>query len=282
MHWIVQNNLWSEDAYTDFINALDRMGVDYTYVKIIPFTKKLVNLDFDPTKGDWEEAEEPYIDESLDLFAYGSTSLTRIALDRGWKPGTLLNDNFDFKEWRKGLGASNLLNGTSVTCTIQESLKLELPEYLFVRPQFDNKAFTGITHTKEQYLNWAKQIAEIEEDLEDRNACLLNKNTPIALAPERKILAEYRLFVVEGKIVTGSLYKLGKRVIYDSDYLNDEVVKFAESMIEMWEPAKGYVLDIAETPEGCKVIEYNNLNCSGLYASNVHKLIEACESADFS
>ena len=36
-------------------------------------------------------------------------------------------------------------------------------------------------------------------------------------------------------------------------------------------------MDIAETPDGLKIIEVNNLNSAGWYKGNVQKLIEALE-----
>ena len=53
--------------------------------------------------------------------------------------------------------------------------------------------------------------------------------------------------------------------------------EYVKNMIQIWTPAKAFVLDIASTPYGYKVIEINNINTAGFYDANVGKLIEAIE-----
>jgi len=93
-------------------------------------------------------------------------------------------------------------------------------------------------------------------------------------------VTETRFFVVDGKIVTGSLYKRGNKVIYDSN-IDPDVQKFAQEMVDFWQPNRAFVIDIALTPDGCKIVEINNINSSGFYASNVNKIIDAIEGMEF-
>jgi len=48
-------------------------------------------------------------------------------------------------------------------------------------------------------------------------------------------------------------------------------------MVDLWSPDVGFVLDIADTPEGFKVIEVNCLNASGFYACDMAKVVFALE-----
>ena len=48
--------------------------------------------------------------------------------------------------------------------------------------------------------------------------------------------------------------------------------------MERWTPAESCVMDIGVTEQGWKVIEFNNMNSSGFYASDVAKYVEAIET----
>nr|WP_020397217.1 ATP-grasp domain-containing protein [Thiolinea disciformis] len=100
----------------------------------------------------------------------------------------------------------------------------------------------------------------------------------VLIAPLQIILKEYRLFIVKHSIVTGSVYKLAGKP-YVSDLLDEAALQYAESIIQQWLPSESCVMDLALTEQGYKVIEFNNINSSGFYATNVAKLIQALEYA---
>ncbi len=70
------------------------------------------------------------------------------------------------------------------------------------------------------------------------------------------------------------MYKLKQNVI-TSDIIPDEVIEFAYQAINKWSPDIAYVLDIAVTNEGLKIIEINNINSSGFYKSDIEKIVTA-------
>lgn len=78
--------------------------------------------------------------------------------------------------------------------------------------------------------------------------------------------------------MTASLYKEGGRVKY-SPYVDDRVVRFVQSFLGdgKWEPARAYVIDVAETKNGLSIIECNNINAAGWYAADVQKLVVAID-----
>ncbi len=59
--------------------------------------------------------------------------------------------------------------------------------------------------------------------------------------------------------------------------VDDPAIAFTQHLVDQWCPARGFVLDIALTDNGYKVVEINCLNSAGLYASNVGKLVVAIE-----
>ena len=143
-------------------------------------------------------------------------------------------------------------------------------ESFFIRPCEDTKDFAGTVYTKEDFLSWREDLLQLEEQ------CDFADNDMIA-SPVKEIFAEHRFFVVDRKIATYSQYKKGDK-LFKSTEVNEEVIGFANEMIALWQPSRAFVIDIAETPEGLKVIEINNFNSAGFYAADVGKLIDAIEN----
>lgn len=276
MFWVVQNDLYNEAGYVRFLEALERLSVDYIIVKPIPFTNQFLPADFDSTTQEVDDVEEPYIDTNQKVIVMGAVSLSRIARNRGWIPGTYLNNNFDFETWRDGFGKENILNSDSITAKICDSIDItNMSDHLFVRPVDDSKAFSGTIMEKNDFFDWKQSISIIKEE----EFQPLHKNTKIAIANYKKINVEYRFFIVGGKIVTGSLYKQGS-MVRSSDIIDDDVLWFTARMIHRWEPADAFVIDIANTKDGFKVIEINNINSAGFYAADCQKIVSALEDLE--
>jgi len=275
MLWIVQNNLYNEAGYVRFIEALDRLELEYLVIKPIPFTNQFLPADFDSATQEVDDVEEPFIDTSKKVLAFGATSLSRIAKARGWNPGTYHNENFDYSIWREGFGWENILNGDAGVGAVHEMINSFDGDWLFVRPVEDTKAFTGMVMSCYDLHDWLQSISMIEEE----EFSPLHRNTEIMISSAKPILAEYRLFVVDGKVVTSSLYKQGNQTLYRED-ADDDVLEFAAEMINKWQPATAFVLDIARTDWGLKVIEINTINSAGFYAADVQKIIMALEELE--
>ena len=278
MIWVIQNNLYNEKGYVRFIEALDRLNVDRVIVKPVPFTNRFVPEDFDSMTQELDDVEEPYIDDSQKVIVCGATTLNRIAKSRNWYPGTYLNDNFEFEIWRDGFGEENILNADSIVAKLKDSWVAYVQsgfDSVFVRPTDDSKAFAGIAMDSVDFEKWYWGREAIKEE----EFQPLHQNTIISIASIKNILTEYRLFVVDGKVVTASLYKRGTVVISDSN-VDDVIIDFAQKMVDKWQPAKAFVIDIADTDKGLKVIEINNINSAGFYECDVQKIIMALEEME--
>jgi len=280
MLWIVQQDLWDEAGYVTFIEALDRLEIEYLVIKPIPFTNRILPADFDSFKQDINDVEEPFIDTTQDIMAFGATSLTRIAKARDWHPGTYMNENFTYEKWSEGFGLDNILNPDSIVQRLGDYFDLSGFEgsNVFVRPVLDSKTFNGEVKSKYDFKDWQQSIKFMEEFMTEElvDIPMLNKDTVIAVASAKKIYSEYRLFVVNKKVVTASQYKLGSEMVTTAD-IDQRVYNFATRMIYSWMPAAAFVMDIADTADGLKVIEINNINSSGFYAADPQKIIVAIE-----
>jgi len=142
----------------------------------------------------------------------------------------------------------------------------------FARPCEDNKAFAGQVMTRTNFLEWQKVIIDIDEP-----RAKLNKNTMITIAPFKNIMTEARMFVFDGKVVTGSYYKLGAKVRYEEVKTGDPVIDYTNDIVKNYQPTRAFVIDIALTEDGYKIIEINGVNSVGLYNADVEKFVQAVE-----
>jgi len=86
--------------------------------------------------------------------------------------------------------------------------------------------------------------------------------------------------VVNGEIVTSSLYKSGRVVRYSSD-VGPMILEYAQQMVDIWNPRIAFTLDIAHTPDGLKIIETNAISSSGFYSIDIGKFVGAIEGLDY-
>ena len=272
MFWVIQNNLYNEYGYTVLIDTLDRLNIQYVDVKVVPFFDILAPVDFDSHsyQKEIDKSIEPIIDDTGLVMVCGSLTLAKIAKQIGWVPGSFINDNFHYNEWKKAYG-ENLLNFDSVVGYLN-TIKLTWDEF-FIRPCEDTKEFSGMVLTKDQL--YACQNGLIVEGIQ-----YCDSNPLVIAAPLREIYNEYRFFVIDGQIITYSQYKLGNKIVH-SPYVDEEIIKFTQKMVDNWQPARAFVIDIALIPEGLKVIEINNFNSAGFYASDVNKIVGAIENMKF-
>lgn len=252
MFWVIQENLSNEPGFESLTEALIRRALPFTIVKIVPFSHELI--------------PEPVIPDGP-VIVSGSTILTKVAMERGWKPGAFLNDNFDFRVWQEKYKGF-LLNDDAV---ITEFGRLNPKEPVFVRPCSGHKTFAGFILEPENVQSWQDQILNVSDGYST-----LTTETLVLSASPKQILREYRFFIIDRQVITGSLYKSGFYFQTSGDC--DELAQsLAEAAAQTWQPDRAFVMDIALTPKGPKVIEINCLNAAGFYQANVDRLVEALE-----
>jgi len=252
LHWVIQENLYKEEAFIDLIQALENSKCKYNVVKVVPF----------------EHSLEPEPKINSNVVVMGATVMIGIALERKWIPGVFYNDNFNHKIWSDKLG-NELLNYESEVC----AFKNINPKYnpFFIRPCEDRKIFTGQVIDKANLKIWSKSV----KSTGNVGYVTLNPDSLVVVSPVKVIHAEWRFFVVDGEVITGSLYKRGDRVIHLPMINKEDSHLYAQSMVDKWQPDRAFVIDVALTDNGYKVIEYNCLNSSGFYKSNVGKIVNS-------
>ena len=253
MLYVVQKNVFKETNYELIFEALNKLGLEYEVVE------------FD-SNGNVE-----VLTDRTDVFVFGSVTLARISTDRGWVPGSYYGGNHDFSIYSEKYG-DNLLNSDSIITTIgdknifKDDVIYTGDELYFIRPCKDSKVFTGKVFTKDKW----------EGEINNPNR-KVDMDTLIQVAKPKKIYKEARCWVVDGKIVTSSYYFFHGNVMYEEN-VEPEGLEFAQSMVNLFEVAPAFVMDICLTPDGWKIVEINCINCSGFYKGDLQKVLIALEN----
>jgi hypothetical protein len=269
MHYIIQENVFREQHYDMLEKSITKLGLKHTTVRVFPFVDKIVRLEDIP---DGPFNVDDLIDFNPDtnnVFCFGAIKLARVAAQRAWKPGSMMNQNHDFEVYKEHY-RDNLLNWDSKIQKFSDPVDWFPGETKFFRPTQDTKTFTGKVFAQVEWEDF------VYEQLNNGHITILNKDTQIQVSSVKKIYKEIRFWVVNGKIITGSQYRLGNQTIYDSNY-EPEAQEFAQSMVDKFQLAEAFVIDVCLTDSGWKVVECGCLNCAGFYKSDLQKMIIALE-----
>ena len=264
MHWVVQSNIFHEENYEHLLSTLDRLSLSYSTHKVVPFVGTI-----DP---------EPTLPDGTDVIVMGSYALARYAQRRGWRPGAFV-DNLEFELQREHWG-ERMLNADA---TVVPFAAIPFQREPFVlRPVLDTKSFTGMVIDWGEYESWRDRILALETAGEDSAGLGLGSRDATMLCTLKEIWSETRTWIVDGEVVTCSGYKLGRRTRYAPPELVDPaIVAFAREAAQHWSPNRAYVLDVAETPDGMRIVEVNNLNSAGWYRCDMQRLVIALEGMTY-
>jgi hypothetical protein len=270
MHYVIQENLFQERHFQTLIDSLEKMRLDYTVVRIFPFVDKVVRLVDIPDENYELDSLPDFDPPDKKIFVFGAIKLSKIAEDRGWTPGSMMNSNHDFMVYRDFYG-DNLLNYDSKIMTLSEKIEWDNHfDLKFIRPTKDNKAFAGNLFTM---FEWEDLI---ENYLHNFKGPELNENTQIQISTPKNMMKEVRFWIVNGQIVTCSQYRLGANLVLDEN-VEDEAKDFVRKMIGIYQLADAFVMDVCLTDDGWKIVECGCINCAGFYKSDVQKIIISIE-----
>lgn len=256
MQWLLQD---FEDT-RKLADALDRLEIPYSWHKVVPFVGDLV--------------PEPNVVDPNSVVLFGSYTLWRFAEKKAYQPGIFKLRPFV----HEGTWHPYLLNGADALFLYVRDIPARLNndgKHWFLRPVDDSKEEPGNVKSTSEILQLAEKVLRLDEK-EIPNGSLRH-DTLLMLTKPVRILREWRLWVVDGKVVTYSLYKEGARVVYRHE-IDEDAHVFGQKMVDL-NPgyAQAYVIDICRTEEGLKLLETNCLNAAGFYAADLVKLATAID-----
>lgn len=254
MQWILQQ---FEDTQK-LADALDRLGISYSWHKVVPFVGELI--------------PEPQVKDPLSVVMFGSYTLWRYAETKGLFPGVFRIAPFVHeKPWQ-----SFMLNGPNALFLTVSEIEAKLPSdrsHWFIRPVSDSKELAGNVKSAADIHETARMVMSLDAS-EIPNGSL-RPDTLMMLTEPSSILKEWRIWIVNNKVMTYSLYKEGSRVTYRHE-IDEDALEFAQTLIELnqgYSPA--YVMDICRTEKGLRLLETNCINAAGFYAADLTKLAAA-------
>lgn len=254
MHWVLQEHDFREPGWNALVETLERLALPHSFHKVVPFVGALL--------------PEPAVAQPH-VICMGSYSMRHAARRYGWKPGVFDLADQDFVRQHEHWG-EHLLNAHSRVVPFGD---VKLLEPSFLRPVDDTKSFAGRVYEPVAFHEWQRSVLALGDDSHTLRASSL-----VQVARPVTIHAEYRCWVVQDRVVTASLYKRGDTVFSSGD-VPEQILGYANERAREWSPHEAYVMDIAETPDGLRIIELNTLNAAGFYAADVQKLVMALEDA---
>ena len=171
-----------------------------------------------------------------------------------------------------------LLNGADAEFLTLKSVPAKLShtgDDLFMRPVSDSKEVAGGVKSRAEIHAIAEKVLSI--DPSEIPGGSLEHDTEMMFTEPMRILQEWRLWVVDEQIITYSLYKEGRRVVYRAE-IDEDALAFAKQMVAA-NPhyARAYVIDVCRTADGLRLIETNCINAAGFYAAELQKLAFAID-----
>lgn len=236
MKWLIKPTLLESGKIKSIMNMLDAADIQYDIVHT------LNGVMYNSNK------EEYKFDKAIQNFVCGSYQLAK-AVDKIQPSACFLLDDFSFKDWYKIFGAENMLNSSAQFAYPKDIVWTS--EEMFVRPLHDTKSFNGGIY----------------------NANNIPVDVECMVAPLQEIQKEFRFFVLDGKIIGSSQYKMNGQ-LFASSLVDEDAKVFAQEMIEKFD-FPGYVIDIAVTNGKCSIVELNCFNASGFYEIDLFKFISS-------
>lgn len=271
MHWILELppdrlDLTEQDySQIRLSKILEEKNLPFSFHKVVPIAGELI----------------PGVEANKNAICIGPYSMRNYAKRQGIIPGVYDIEDMNFLVQKKHWG-EQMLNSESKVITFKELTAISLiddKEY-FVRPINDSKVFAGGIFTGKELLSWHEKVVVLEDDYGDT----LTGNTIIQVMRPLQILREYRNWIIDGEIITSSLYKKGDKVTY-SNQVPEDVIAYVKECISIWQPHKAFVIDVCviETVDNkidFRIVEINTINAAGFYHADLNKLVDAFEKLE--
>lgn len=256
MHWVIQRGLYSRDNFIALTDALERRDLPHVVVDMSANGERTL----------------PDVRPEGPVMVCGALRLARIATTLGWVPGSFANANHDQRVWGEPWHG-HLVNGDAITCRLDEFKPTG--RSVFMRPCEDNKAFSGQVFSPEEMVDLQRRAAYPESA-----QSALRPEVMVAHATPKTIMREARFFVVDGRLVAHGTYRVGSHAVCLPN-VDVAATDFAQRMVDIYAPARAFVLDVALTENGYAVVEVNCINSAGFNGADAGSIVEAIEGMDF-
>ncbi|MDJ1506930.1 ATP-grasp domain-containing protein [Xanthocytophaga agilis] len=253
LQWVVQRMLTDSNDIQKIRQACESVSIDFFEVDIIPFTDQLPEFPLDKQS----------------IF-YGSTNFMNLVYAHPELRKGLFLDKVAFtienylSKWQR-----YMLNSDALVVTFQELMAMPYNEdqLLFIRPNEDSKAFAGETRFFKDIADWYYRLTQIEN-------INLSLDTKIIVGEPYNIKKEWRLWIVNKKVVAASQYREYFK-LKKVEGCPQEVIAFAEQRCQEYTPHPIFVMDIGHCGDSLYIIECNCMNSAGFYKADIAQIIHS-------
>lgn len=268
MFWLLQENVANENGLYELIDVLSRSRISFAVVKWLPWATH-------PTPNLFGfETENTVVLGSVPMCQWAANHQPPLV------PGVWQSQFFAVAHYKKVFG-DHYFNWDAAIVSLRDllltvGLEPALSEF-FVRPNDDTKTFAGIVLRQEQAAAW------VTTQVEMHGPAVLN--TLVAISSVKPIRAEYRFVIVAGQVVTGSQYRQhGRLTLQQLVDPQAPAYRAATQLAALW-PQRSvadavFMLDLADTENGFRVIELNCFNCAGWYACDPQQIVCALQNLE--
>ncbi|MFB6455411.1 ATP-grasp domain-containing protein [Chitinophaga sp. Hz27] len=254
IQWVVQQNLTTPTHLQQIQSACNAIGIPVISVMVIPFTDTL-----------------PDFNRERKSIIYGSTTFHAIAAkDPLLMEGVFYDeDNFSMANYLD-IWKDHMLNYGAITTTFHQLItQSSFPhdKLLFIRPDGDTKSFAGEVKRFDEIESWYKQA--IQAGNFD-----LNEHTSIVAGEPYNIAKEWRLWIVNKKVVAASQYREYFKLKKITG-CPENVIAFAEARCKEYTPHDVFVMDICLCSDQLYIVECGTMNAAGFYEGNVFDIVKA-------
>ncbi len=251
IRWVVQKNLTSREDLKGLKEACAKIGVNYIEINIIPFTTVLPEFEIN----------------SCNIY-YGSTTFNKLIYENeATRRGLFFNaETFSIENYLEKWGR-NMLNYEASVTTFRDLMRCEYEneKNLFIRPNDDNKSFAG-------EIKKFSEIGEWYEKLKNVGDTDLFPDSKIIVSEPYNIQYEWRLWIVNKKVVAASKYREYFRLAKERG-CPPEVISFAEKRCEEYVPHDVFVMDICLCGDEYYIVECGCMNGAGFYKADIESIV---------
>lgn len=276
--WILQSNGFKSSYLFEMVDTLKRFDIDFKDFGVfnngISNLSEILDCDVNETnfitrggtnflsileKLKLKNRDLSYLDNKLPKEIVNNSILY---IDKLIKSVDYNVQKFDQKNYSK-LDLP-LLNSNAKYFDYSKIKNYEFSKETFIKPSRDLKSFNGgVIYAGETIKNYIARTGHSMPSIKDET---------IVVSDIKEIQEEYRFFIHKDKILAASRYMLNSEV-NPSNIVPEFLTDCAKDYAKLYNPADIFVMDLAVTNEGIKIVEYNCWNASGFYHCNIRDLI---------
>ncbi len=253
MYYAIQKNVFKDPRYGEIFRVLDELDLPY---ETVTFKSGSTTLSYQTKR--------------KDVFVYGSVKLAKVAASLDWHPGSFYGGNHQFAHYTQGYG-QHVINHDSIITNFTGQINWATNPRLFIKPSQAAKVFTGRVFSQPEWEDF------VYDTLNDRQNSRLTEATLIQVSAPFRLIKEARTWVVGQRVVASSYYRFHDGADFE-EAVAEEGTDFAQEMAALYNVAEAYVMDIALTYDGWKIVEVNCINSAGFYRADVKAIVQALEA----